>query len=375
MGSALWITAFLVGLFLIVLIHEAGHYVAARLFGFRVLEYFAGFGPRIWSFRRGEIEYGVKAIPAGGYVKIAGMNPLENDVPAGDEDRAYFAKPIWQRALVILAGPVSHFVVAGLIFVGLYGTTGIGHPDNMVIGVGEVTQRIGGEPSPAAAAGLAPGDLIVRIGAVGEPRDDQMSDYLADHVGEPILFVFERDGERFERTIVPVIDVIDGEEVPRIGILIGEQPVQRGIAESIVLGVGDVGRYTAESIGGIVKVFGPEGVGRMFTLLFTDEERSQDDAASLIGTSQQVGAIGEAGGADAVLLVFAYVTLFIGIVNLLPLPPLDGGHLALLLNERVRGRAVDLKKVIPVSAAVLVFLVTFVGAAVILDIAKPIPLP
>jgi len=374
-SSALWITAFLVGLFLIVLIHEAGHYVAARLFGFRVLEYFAGFGPRLWSFRRGEIEYGIKALPVGGYVKIAGMNPLENDVPPGDEDRAYFAKPIWQRAIVILAGPVSHFIVAMIIFAGLYATTGLGHPDNMRTGIGEVTPTIAGEPAPAAAAGLRAGDLIVRVGDLDDPRSDEIGESLAGRAGEPVTFVFERDGERFERTLVPVIDTIDGVEVPRIGVVIGLQPIRRGLTEAVALSVGDVGRYTVESIGGIAKVFGPEGIGRMFSLLFTDEQRSEEDPASLIGISRQVGATGEAGGADAVLLVFAYVTLFIGIINLVPLPPLDGGHLALLLIERIRGRAVDLRKVIPVSAAVLVFLVTFVGAAVILDIAKPIPLP
>ena len=375
MSSALWITAFLVGLFVIVLIHEGGHYIAARVFGFRVLEYFAGFGPRVWSFRRGEIEYGIKALPVGGYVKIAGMNPLEDDVPPGDEDRAYFAKPIWQRAVVILAGPLSHFLVAMIIFAGLYATTGLGHPDNMLTGIGEITPTIAGEPSPAAAAGLRAGDLIVRIGDVENPRSDEIGDYLAEHVGEPVAFVFERDGERFERTLVPAIDVIDGEEVPRIGVVIGLQPVRRGIGEALALAVGDLGRYTTESVASIGRVFGPEGIGRMAELLFTDEERSQEDPASLIGISQQVGTVGERGGWDDVLLIFGFVTLFIGIINLVPLPPLDGGHLALLAIERIRGRAVDLKKVIPVSAAVLVFLVTFVGAAVILDIAKPIPLP
>ena len=101
MAYALSVLLFIISLFLIVMIHEGGHYLAARKFNFRVLEYFLGFGPRLWSFRKGEIEYGIKAIPAGGYVKIAGMNPYENDVPEGDEHRAYAAKPTWQRITVI----------------------------------------------------------------------------------------------------------------------------------------------------------------------------------------------------------------------------------------------------------------------------------
>ena len=120
MAFGLSVLLFVVSLFAIVMIHEGGHYLGARLYNFRVLEYFLGFGPRLWSFRRGEIEYGVKAIPAGGYVKIAGMNPFENDVPEGDEHRAYGAKPVWQRIIVILAGPMSHFLVAWLIFAAVF---------------------------------------------------------------------------------------------------------------------------------------------------------------------------------------------------------------------------------------------------------------
>src|SRR5207247_3266731 len=122
--SVFAIVAFFIALLAIILIHEFGHYLVARRFGFRVLEYFVGFGPKLWSFRRGEIEYGVKAIPAGGYVKIAGMNPFQNDVPPGDEERAYGARPRWQRALVILAGPVSHFLVGGLILAAVLAVSG-----------------------------------------------------------------------------------------------------------------------------------------------------------------------------------------------------------------------------------------------------------
>src|SRR2546422_4107902 len=110
MSFSLSVFVFFFGLLLVILIHEMGHYLAARAFGFKVEEYFVGFGPKVWSFRRGEIEYGVKAFPIGGYVRIAGMNPYQ-PVAAKDLPRAYGSKPRWQRALVIFAGPASHFLV------------------------------------------------------------------------------------------------------------------------------------------------------------------------------------------------------------------------------------------------------------------------
>src|SRR2546425_8772347 len=114
MANWLVVLLYVVAILTIVLIHEAGHFVSAKAFRIKVEEFFVGFGPRLWSFRRGDTEYGVKAIPLGGYVRIAGMNPFQETPPA-DIPRSYGAKPPWQRALVILAGPASHFVMA-LVF-------------------------------------------------------------------------------------------------------------------------------------------------------------------------------------------------------------------------------------------------------------------
>src|SRR5438876_2433754 len=118
MANWLVVLLYVVAILTIVLIHEAGHFVSAKAFGIKVEEFFVGFGPRLWSFRRGETEYGVKAIPLGGYVRIAGMNPFEQPAPA-DLPRTYGAKPAWQRVLVILAGPISHFFMA-LLFLAIY---------------------------------------------------------------------------------------------------------------------------------------------------------------------------------------------------------------------------------------------------------------
>ena len=125
MSEGFGILAFVLVLLGVVVLHEAGHFVTAKAFRIKVEEFFVGFGPRIWSFRRGETEYGLKAIPAGGYVRIAGMNPFE-DVPREEVPRTFGAKPAWQRTLVILAGPVTHFVVAAVVLFVFF--VGIGAP-------------------------------------------------------------------------------------------------------------------------------------------------------------------------------------------------------------------------------------------------------
>jgi membrane-associated protease RseP (regulator of RpoE activity) len=140
----------------------------------------------------------------------------------------------------------------------------------------------------------------------------------------------------------------------------------------MVGGVQLVWRSVEESFSSIGRVFGPQGIGRVATLVFTDADRQNDDATSVVGISQQVGVVSANGGWDIIVYLFGFVTVFIGLINLVPLPPFDGGHLALLAIEKVRGRPVDMRRVIPVSAVVMAFFVTFVMATVFLDITKPI---
>jgi membrane-associated protease RseP (regulator of RpoE activity) len=371
MTFTLTIIGFVVALFAIVMIHELGHYLMARAYGFRVLEYFLGFGARLWSFRRGEIEYGVKAIPAGGYVKIAGMNPFENDVPPGDEHRAYGARPRWQRALVILAGPMSHFLMGGLILglvVAIWGNpTGPWRIDDVPV-------HIGSNYSPAYVVGMRPDDLIVSIGGVPTTNTDALNGVVTAHVGQPIPVVVERDGRTLTFTLVPVSDVVDGETRGRLGVVITATGRDRAsVPSAFVQGFGDVGRFSIGAVSQIVRVFGPNGFGRVAKLLFTDTPRESTDASSVVGISRQVGAAGEQGDWELALTYFAYVVIFIGLVNLLPLPPFDGGHLAVLVIEKIRGRTIDLKKLVPVSAVVLALLLFLTISTLVLDIAKPLP--
>jgi membrane-associated protease RseP (regulator of RpoE activity) len=372
-GGPLAIVGFLALILLVVIpIHELGHLLVAKRFGFKIQEYFVGFGPKLWSIRRGETEYGIKAIPAGGYVKIAGMNPYETVAPE-DVARAYGSKPIWQRALVILAGPLSHVLVGVLLYFTLFAT--YGDPNTELVVVGDVAPTLDGETSPALAAGLQVGDVVTRVGDLERPTPDSLGRYVTryaeDHPDEPLPYVIERDGRSLTLEIVPRLVTEDDITRGRIGFTLGSEPLS--VPESAVFAGEWVGRATANSVATIPKVF-TVGIGRTFSVLFTDEPRQSTDVTSLVGVSRQIGDAGQRGDWALFLGFAAYVTIFIGVVNLIPLPPLDGGHLLLLAWEKVTGRQADYRKLVPVSAAVIVFLSIFAIATVFLDITEPLPL-
>jgi membrane-associated protease RseP (regulator of RpoE activity) len=372
-GSVYAIAGFLALILLVVIpIHELGHMLVARRFGFKVTEYFVGFGPRLWSRKRGEIEYGVKAIPAGGYVKIAGMNPYESVAPE-DLPRAYGSKPIWQRALVILAGPGSHFLVGAVLYFALFAT--YGNLDTDVVVVGDVARTLGGDVSPAKEAGLQVGDVVVRVGDLPNPTPNTLGRYVTryagEHPNEPLEYVVERDGRTISLRIVPKLVREDGVTKGRIGFTLGPEPLS--LPEAAVVSGRWVGKATWNSVTAIPKIF-TQGVGRTFSVLFSDEPRRADDPTSLVGVSRQIGVAGDRGDWALFLGFAAYVTLFIGVVNLVPLPPLDGGHLLLLVWEKITGRQADYRKLVPISAAVIVFLSIFAIATVVLDITEPLPI-
>ena len=371
MSFTVGVVAFFVGLLIVILLHELGHFTVARLFGFKVEEYFVGFGPRIWSTRRGEIEYGLKALPLGGYVKIAGMNPYQ-PVSAEDLPRAYGSKPRWQRALVIFAGPGIHFLIAAVLFGVHFYVSGDYSTATPV--VAEVAGRLNGHVSPAREAGLQVGDSIVGIGDVETPNLEELGSYTTEHVGEPVAFSVVRGDERLSITVTPEPAEDDlGEPIGRVGIVLNAvDPGPVGLGPAFAQGVGEVDTTTVASVGQIGKVFGPEGISRVTKLVFTDEERAPQDPASVVGIGRAVGQTGADGEWATILYFLGFVTVFIGLVNLMPLPPFDGGHLAVLLIEKIRGRAIDQRRVIPVAVTVMGFFVIFVALTMIADLTKPL---
>jgi len=362
----------IVGIIVVVMLHEAGHFYTARRAGMKVTEYFVGFGPRIWSFRRGETEYGVKAIPAGGYVRIIGMNNLE-EVDPGDEDRTYRAKPFRSRFVVVIAGVTVNFVLAFVLFAVVLAAQGraVG-PSTTIAAVGDGT--------PAAAAGIERGDRVLSIGSTTIGAWDDVPDALVGRVEVPTPVVVERGGREVVLEATPVARD-DEEQVGCLGIsprteVESVSALEAGptAASTMVEGARD----TAVAIGRLVS---PAGVSE-YSRNFTEEDGSGGVCASGL-PDRPVGIVGivaigsEIAGSDlwALLGLLAAINLILGLFNVVPLLPFDGGHAAVAIYETVNGKLTrrpdyraDYRKLIPVSATVLILLLALALSVTFLDV-------
>jgi membrane-associated protease RseP (regulator of RpoE activity) len=380
---ASWLLAvlFVVAILTIVLIHEAGHFLTAKAFKIRVEEFFVGFGPRLWSFRRGETEYGVKALPLGGYVRIAGMNPFE-EIPPEELPRTFGAKPAWQRAVVIGTGPVTHFVMAILLLAGFYTLMGVAVYRPAIQGV---EARLNGHPSPAAVAGLRAGDMIVAVDGQPIPEssdpsvaEERVITYTRTHVGKPVKLTILRGGRRLTVTATPELAQVEGKPVGRLGVVLGLARVGRDRMNplgAIGLGASFTWQQTRAVVGQLRHVFGPSGLRRIAQVVTGRSTRAPSDAVSLVGAGRLAVEAAQAGAWEALLYLLVSFNVFIGILNLVPLPPFDGGHLAVIAYEKIRGRRPDLRKLVPLTAVVAGFLILFAVAIIYLDIVHPLPNP
>jgi membrane-associated protease RseP (regulator of RpoE activity) len=368
LGTVLFVLAILI----IVMIHEGGHFAFAKLFGMKVQEFFVGFGPRLWSFRRGETEYGVKAIPAGGYVRIAGMNPFQEEPPE-DQGRTFGAKPAWQRAVVIFAGPVTHFAMA-FVLLAIY-FAAIGQPTDAKPVVGEVQALVNGVASPAAQAGLRRGDEVVLVDGRPVGSIQAFTDLIHQSAGRPVTLEIRRDGRLLTVTARPVLAPVEGKQVGRLGIITEPGRQHYGPIASIWR----AGVWTGKTIGvtaaAIGKIFGPVGLRRIGDLLVGTAPRRTTDVGSVVEGARLAGQAAGSGQWDFLFNILIAINIFVGLINLVPLPPLDGGHIAVLVYEKVRRRKPDLRKLAPLSTAVAVFLILFSLSLIYIDITNPIPNP
>ena len=373
-----------------IMLHELGHFLTAKWAGMKVTEYFLGFGPRLWSIRRGETEYGVKAIPAGGYVKIVGMSNIE-PVDPEDEPRTYRAKPYWRRLSVAVAGSTVHMILAFLLLYALFTLVGV---EKVAPQVGTIS-RLEQGPSPAQQAGFALDDRIVSYDGTRFTDWDALRRYIRGRAEQPIAFVVVRAGA--EVTLTPTtIDLSEVRAEGNVPVVEGDEPYGFvGIGPKIVseltgpgaaiakTGAG-IGRGIVETVKALGRIFSPSGVSR-YTEELTGERGPTEidpDAPRFLSPVGFVRVAGQAAdsGWRAVLILLVSINLFVGVFNMVPLLPLDGGHVAIATYERLRSRPgrpyrVDVRKVLPVAYAVFLVIVFIGVTSLYVDIVRPVANP
>jgi membrane-associated protease RseP (regulator of RpoE activity) len=365
---------FIVALIVVVMVHEAGHFFSAKLFGIKIEEFFVGFGPRLLSFRRGETEYGLKAIPAGGYVRIAGMNPFQEPTPE-EYPRTFGAKPVWQRAIVIAAGPVTHVVMAVLFLMFFF--IAIGAPNEHRPMVESIEPTLNRQVSPAVEAGLRPGDEIVAVDGIPVHSVDALIQFTRKRAGQPVKVTIRRSGRTNTVTATPVLASVPGlrQPVGRLGVSLGAVRERTDPLTAIGRSVIITGQSTKDVVLRLGDVFGPSALRRVGQLLVGSGGRTPSDAIGVVGATRVAGAAVKAGAWDFFIGLLIGFNIFVAILNLAPLPPLDGGHLAILAYEKLRRRKPDIRRLVPLTALVTSFIVMFALAITYLDIVNPIPTP
>ncbi len=423
MAYALGVTIFAVGILVSVCLHEAGHMGTAKAFGMKVTRYFVGFGPTLWSFRRGETEYGVKAIPAGGFVKIIGMTPLEEEAEVtdpADRHRVFWRKPLWQRTVVLAAGSATHLILAFVIlwvvvvFLGVPDPSRIGSSPPVVGYVApcqalewEYDERTGAPrecdpehdpPSAAAQLGLQRGDVITGFDGQRVETFDELVALVEAAGGRRVEVTYQRDGTEYVGEVaIPLVETIREDVGPIPADQVNESHLERegklgitGRAPMVTVGPLAGITETASMIGDmVVRTFQalaafPQRVPDLIQAL-AGGERDPETPVSVVGASRLGGELVQYEEWSSFLVLLAVFNLFVGIFNLLPLLPLDGGHIAIAWFERIRswvyarrGRPdpgrVDYMKLMPITYAVIIIFGAFALLTIAADIINPIEL-
>ncbi|WP_249138823.1 M50 family metallopeptidase [Phycicoccus avicenniae] len=437
-----------VGLALSIALHEIGHLVPAKRFGLRVPQYMVGFGPTLWSRRRGETEYGVKAIPLGGYIRMIGMFPPRpgddgrlrasstgrfsqlmdearaaslEEVRPGDENRVYYRLKVWQKVVIMMGGPTMNLLIGVVLLTLLLTAHGVptAQPGAVVAEVSRcvvpateatATTSCDGRPeTPALAAGVQPGDTIVSI--AGEPVEaiGDVGRLIRPETGTEVPIVVERDGATLTLTATPIRNLLP--EVDADGIPVTAEDGSIRTTEAGFLGVttrqptelvrqpatavpGYVWDYTTRTAQALVQV--PQRMVGVWNAAFGGAERDAEGPMSVVGVGRVAGEVSAGqyddllGGTPAdrmwtLVTLLAALNFMLFVFNLVPLLPLDGGHVAGALWEglkrqvaRLRGRPdpgyVDVAKALPVAYSVAVVLIGMSALLIYADLVNPVDL-
>ena len=387
---------FIVALLFSVMLHESGHFVTAKKFGMKVTQYFVGFGTTLWSTRRGETEYGIKALPLGGFVKIVGMTSMDEVDPA-DEPRSFRRHPAWQRLIVLFAGSFMHFVLALVLLFLLAAAIGLDNDNTTQLGPVAAcvpanakafengTCTGSDRPSPAKAAGIQAGDKVVSFD--GKPVSSWIAlgnDIRSTPAHRTVPVVVLRDGHQV--TLHVTLAAVGG----RSGSYLGVESTNVFERYNPIRSVTYAGSMFGQVLTGSAKEIGslPAAIPHLFAKNRSSTAAGQ--VTSVVGAGEITGdvvsaSVGWQVKVDYVLLIVASLNIFVGAFNLLPLLPLDGGHIAVIIFERIRawfarlrGRAdpglVDMTKLVPVSMGVFAILVVFGLMLILADLVNPIRL-
>ena len=377
----LGILAFIFALLFSVMVHEFGHYLTARRFGMRVSEFFLGFGKRIWSYQRGETEFGIKAIPAGGYCRIEGMTP-DDDMPDGESHRAFYLASSAKKLIVLGAGSFLHFILGYLLLLLLLAGVGV----NQVLPVIDTVSA----NSAAAAAGFQKGDEIIAIdGDRSTDWQDQL-DKIRNSKGRDLTFTIKRDGIEQQITAAPrMTDIDDGTSRYVLGIINQFGTKRLDPATSVTSAAKLTWSFTTASAKALIQL--PTKIPALWGQTFGGEKRDENGLVGIVGVARvsgQAAASGELTTSERIgtfILIVASLNIFVGLFNLLPILPLDGGHMAVAIADeirafiaRLRGRArpagIDVKVLTPVTSVVFVILALLTVLLLIADIFNPISL-
>ncbi|WP_433227413.1 M50 family metallopeptidase [Actinomadura formosensis] len=416
------------GLLVSIALHELGHFSFAKLFKVRTTQFMVGFGPTMWSKRKGETEYGVKWIPLGGYIRMIGMlPPRRGDAPGqvrrvstgpwqgliesargaaleevrpGDEDRVFYAKKWWQKLLIMFGGPAMNLLLSVMFFAILLMGIGTKQPQPVIHEVlacmvpasqSQVKDcPANATPTPAAKAGLKAGDRIVSFD--GKKIDDyaQLQELIRRDGGKTVPMTVRRDG-RDVRLTVPITrnqmyDLKDEKKIVNVGFL-GITPasaIERQGPGAVASTMGDM---TARTAGALLRM--PQKMVGVWNAAFSDEERDPNGPIGVVGVSRiggDVAASEKLSGTEKVsffVMLLGSLNLAVGLFNLVPLLPLDGGHIAGALLEAVKKAFarifrrpdpgyVDVAKALPVTYVMAIVLIVMGGLLIYADLVNPV---
>ena len=386
------VLAFVIALLLSVMIHEFGHYITAKRYGMRVSEFFLGFGKKLWSFTRGETEFGLKAIPAGGYCRIEGMTATD-EMPPGEESRAFFKAHSGRKLIVLGAGSFLHFVLGFIILLIIFAGIGTSKATNTIADISACVPRLNAacaesDPkSPALLAGLQAGDVITSLNGVPVRNWAKDVEVIRESAGKELVIEIERNGQSQTISVVAATRVVDGKEYGFLGIVNGYELVRDAPFTSIKNSAVVSWDFLSGAVKAIISL--PSKIPALWGATVSGTERDPNGLVGIVGVAQVTGQAASSDGLSSseriqtFLLIIASLNFFVGVFNLLPILPLDGGHMAVAIADevraliaRIRGRArpegINVNKLAPFTMVVFVLLAALTVLLLAADIINPI---